>query len=51
MDSKIKILIGDDIGFQEISDCSLVVSGVRDKDLSFALGVLGPVRMDYRKAG
>ena len=47
---KIKILIGDDIGFEEISDCSLIISGLREKNLSFAFALLGPMRMDYNKA-
>ena len=47
---KIKILIGDEIGFKEIADCSLVVSGTREKDLSLAFALLGPMRMDYVKA-
>jgi heat-inducible transcriptional repressor len=46
----VKILIGDEIGFEEISDCSLVVSGSQQKNLSFALALLGPMRMDYTKA-
>ena len=49
-DDKIKILIGDDIGFSEIVDCSLVVSGIKEKDHSFALALLGPMRMNYTKA-
>lgn len=47
---KIKILIGDDIGFEEISDCSLVVSGLKEKNFSFAFALLGPMRMNYTKA-
>lgn len=50
LDENIKIIIGDDIGFDGISDCSLVVSGSREKNISFVLAVLGPVRMDYPKA-
>lgn len=50
LDDKVKILIGDDIGFEEISNCSLVVSGVRERDLAFVSGLLGPIRMDYAKA-
>lgn len=49
-DERIKILIGDDIGFDEISDCSLVVSGLKEQNLSLALALLGPMRMDYAKA-
>ena len=50
IDDKIRILIGDDIGFEEISNCSLVVSGLREKNLSFAFALLGPMRMNYNKA-
>ncbi|MEI8348741.1 MAG: hypothetical protein WCI77_01170 [Candidatus Omnitrophota bacterium] len=46
----IKILVGDEIGFAEISDCSLVVSGSSDDRFSFTLALLGPMRMDYVKA-
>ncbi|UCC96195.1 MAG: hypothetical protein JSW40_05490, partial [Candidatus Omnitrophota bacterium] len=49
-DENIKFLIGDEIGFEEISDCSLIVSGAREKELSFALAILGPMRMDYIRA-
>jgi len=47
---KVQILIGDDIGFQEIADCSLIVSGVRSKQLDMAFALLGPMRMNYTKA-
>ena len=50
LDDKIKILIGDDIGFEEISDCSLVISGLRQKNLGMSLALLGPMRMNYAKA-
>lgn len=50
IDDKIRILIGDDIGFEEISNCSLIVSGLREKDLSFAFALLGPIRMNYNRA-
>ncbi|MBU1113123.1 MAG: hypothetical protein KKH93_04550 [Candidatus Omnitrophica bacterium] len=49
-DEKMKILIGDDIGFEEISDCSLVISGLRQKNLGLSLALLGPMRMNYAKA-
>jgi len=47
---KVRILIGDDIGFEEISDCALIASGLRENQLEFALGLLGPMRMNYTKA-
>lgn len=50
IDEKIQILIGDDIGFDEISNCSLIVSGLREKTLEVALAVLGPMRMNYLRA-
>lgn len=46
----IKILIGDDIGLEEISDCSLVISGLKEQRTNFTLALLGPIRMDYSKA-
>ncbi|MBN3040421.1 MAG: hypothetical protein JW867_04775 [Candidatus Omnitrophica bacterium] len=50
IDEKVQILIGDDIGFTEISDCSLLVSGLREESLGIALALLGPMRMNYLKA-
>jgi transcriptional regulator of heat shock response len=50
LDERVRILVGDEIGFKEISDCSLMVSGSKEKNLSFALGLLGPVRMNYTRA-
>lgn len=50
IDEKIQILIGDDIGFDEISNCSLIVSGFRQRQLELALAILGPMRMDYLRA-
>lgn len=49
-DEGINIIIGDDIGFDEISECSLVVSGVRVTDVFYALALLGPIRMNYSRA-
>ena len=50
IDDKVRILIGDDIGFDEISNCSLIASGLRENQFEFALGLLGPMRMNYTKA-
>jgi len=50
LDEKIQILIGDDIGFSEIANCSLIVRGVREEPLRVALAILGPMRMDYLRA-
>ena len=50
MDERIRVLIGDEIGLNEISDCALMVSGSKDRNCSFSLGLLGPMRMDYKNA-
>ena len=50
IDENIQILIGDDIGFDEISECSLIASGLRSQGFDFAMAVLGPMRMNYSKA-
>lgn len=50
VDENIKILIGDDIGFEEISDCSLIISGLKQKDIALSMALLGPMRMNYAKA-
>lgn len=50
IDEKIQILIGDDIGFDEMSDCSIIASGLRNKGFDFAMALLGPMRMDYSRA-
>jgi len=50
MTDKVSVLIGEDIDFSEISNCSLVLSGCQDEALTFVLALLGPVRMNYLKA-
>lgn len=50
MTEKVRVLIGNDINFSEISECSLVLSGFKDEDVSLVLALLGPVRMNYLKA-
>ncbi len=50
IDEDIRILIGDDIGFEETAGCSLVASGLKEKQFMFAVGLLGPIRMNYTKA-
>ncbi|MBU1121618.1 MAG: hypothetical protein KKF54_02835 [Candidatus Omnitrophica bacterium] len=50
LDDGVNILIGDDIGVEEISECSLVVSGLRREPVTCAFGLLGPVRMNYVRA-
>tara|TARA_B100000315_G_C14584137_1_gene592011 strand:- start:1689 stop:2429 length:741 start_codon:yes stop_codon:yes gene_type:complete len=47
---RVQILIGDDIGFEDISDCSLIASGLRDDNIELAIALLGPMRMNYLKA-
>jgi len=47
---QVQILIGDEIGFGQIRDCSLVVSGTRERGTNLTLGILGPMRMDYERA-
>ncbi|MFH1504718.1 MAG: hypothetical protein ABIH08_04970 [Candidatus Omnitrophota bacterium] len=46
----VRILIGDDIGFEEIADCSLLISGLENEQFKIAVGLLGPMRMNYAKA-
>jgi transcriptional regulator of heat shock response len=48
LDEDVSIIIGEDIGFEEISECALVVSGL--KEISCAFALLGPIRMDYARA-
>ena len=50
VDEELSILIGDEIGFEEISECSLLVAGIREEKVALALALLGPMRMDYIKA-
>ncbi len=49
-DEQMKILVGDEIGFEDIADCSLVVSGSGEKKILYSLALLGPIRMDYIRA-
>ena len=50
LDEHINILVGDEIGAKEISDCSLVISGFQIKKIEASLALLGPMRMDYVRA-
>jgi len=50
LDERTKIFIGDELGFEEIPECAMVVSGMKDDPLSCSLALLGPMRMDYAKA-
>ncbi|RKY40351.1 MAG: hypothetical protein DRP76_02125 [Candidatus Omnitrophota bacterium] len=50
LDEHINILVGDEIGAKEISDCSLVISGLQIKKIEASLALLGPMRMDYARA-
>ena len=50
LEEKIKIYIGDEVGCQEIEDCSLVISKFGKKNGRMGrLAVLGPTRMNYEK--
>ncbi len=45
---KVKVYIGSELGFPEMENCSLVVSGFKLKNQpSGRLAVLGPMRMEY----
>lgn len=50
MTEKVRVLIGNDIDFPEMSECSLVLSGFKNDTKSLVLALLGPVRMNYLKA-
>jgi transcriptional regulator of heat shock response len=50
LNESVEILVGDEIGFEEMNDCSLIVSGTVERDVTVALALLGPMRMDYIKA-
>ena len=48
LDGSLKVYIGRELGYPQMSNCSLVVSGYRIKDRqSGRLAVLGPLRMQY----
>jgi len=49
-DEQVRILIGDELGFDQICDCSLVLSGAHERGTNLTIGVLGPMRMDYERA-
>lgn len=50
-EGSVKVYIGEEIGYPEIVDCSLVVSVCKIKDKPLGrLAVLGPKRMEYRQA-
>ncbi|MCD6134994.1 MAG: hypothetical protein J7J25_05755 [Candidatus Omnitrophica bacterium] len=47
-DEDLKVLIGDEISLQEISNCSLIISSLNvETDKRILLGTLGPIRMNY----
>ncbi|MCD6228747.1 MAG: HTH domain-containing protein [Candidatus Omnitrophica bacterium] len=50
IDEQFKVLVGDEIGCEEISECSLVISGFHQEKISASLALLGPMRMDYVRA-
>lgn len=49
LDKDVKILIGEDIGLDEVSNCALALSRLDLKGMTekVIIGVLGPVRMNY----
>jgi len=47
LEQEMNIIIGDDLGFEDINDCSLVVSGLHFDNHPASLALLGPMRMDY----
>ncbi len=49
-DEDMCILIGDQIGMHDISDCAMVISGVNHGYFGASLALLGPMRMDYVRA-
>lgn len=50
-DEKVKVYIGDELGYPEMESCSLIVSRYRVKNKPLGrLAVLGPKRMEYRHA-
>jgi len=47
---RVKVYIGEELGYPEINNCSIVVSNYRLKDKSLGkLAVLGPTRMEYQR--
>jgi transcriptional regulator of heat shock response len=50
-DGKVKVYIGEELGYPEMQSCSLVVSSYRLKDkTSGRIALLGPMRMEYTHA-
>jgi len=45
----IKVVIGEEHGVPELSDCSLVLSSASSEGAQTVLGVIGPKRMNYEK--
>ncbi|MBU0709766.1 MAG: hypothetical protein KKC42_02705 [Candidatus Omnitrophica bacterium] len=49
-DEKVKVYIGEELGYPEIENCSIIVSSYRVKNkTSGRLAVLGPMRMEYKQ--
>jgi heat-inducible transcriptional repressor len=51
LDRKVDILIGSEMKYEGMNDCSLVISSYKKKNsnLSGRIAVLGPTRMDYER--
>jgi len=47
----VQIFIGDDCPFESVTDCAMITSsyGTGDRKVMGTLGVIGPMRMDYKK--
>jgi len=47
---RVKVLIGSELGFPEISDCSLILSHYGyDQQILGSLGIIGPKQLSYKK--
>jgi heat-inducible transcriptional repressor len=47
---RVKVLIGSEMNFPDISDCSLILSHYGyDRQVLGSLGIIGPKRIPYRK--
>lgn len=47
IDETVKYYIGDENAFEQISSCSMMITGYNVRGTDGAIGILGPMRMDY----
>lgn len=47
IDEKIRYYIGDENAFEQISSCSVMITSYNVRGTEGAIGILGPMRMDY----